>query len=317
MADPEQTPAATPYIPPSRRSDDMIEGALAKALQEEGIVPSPEATPTPAKTEAVPAEPKTEPQKSEEPALLKLAREKAAKRQAEQAAKPQNDLLAAFTPQEAERIAQARKAGDPVAALRALGFDHTQYTKALLNMKEEQPEEKAAPEPSSDVAALKAEVERLKQEREQERFQVTRSQTLGQMKTMLKDDSKFSYINALEALDGVEGVLLDYHRQFGDLPGSNFEESVKLAAEVYEARLRSGDVPLTKKQWERIQGLTTPASSAPVPTKAPESQPSAGTDTPRTLTNSNTTAPAAVKSVLKTRGERLAALSEGRLADLE
>lgn len=307
MADQAQTPAATPYVPPSMRSDD----ALAKAFQEEGLAPPP------APEAEKPAEAKPpEPPKSEEPALLRLAREKAAKRQAEQAAKPQNDLLSAFTPQEAERIAQARKAGDPVAALRALGFDHATYTKALLNMKEEAPVEKA-PEPSNDVAALKAEVERLKQEREQERFQSTRSQTLSQMKGFLKDDPKFTYTSALEAVEGVEGVLIEYHAKFGELPGANFEESVRLAAEVYESRLRSGEIPLTKKQWEKIQGLTAPASSVPVPAKAPESQPSAGTDIPRSLTNSNTTAPAAVKSVHKTREERLRAFMEGREADLE
>lgn len=309
MADSEQkTAAPTPYVPKSMVDPDT----LMKAFQEEGIVEKP------AEQQAsAPAEAKPPAEQSSEPRLLQIAREKAKARQAEQQAKPQNVALEVFTPQELERAAQARRSGDPVAALRALGFDHTQYTKALLNMKDEPAPEKAAePGVSPDVAALKAEVERLKQEREQERFQTTRSQALSSMKEVLKSDPKFSYINAIEAVEGVESVLVEFFNAHKTMPGDTLEESVKLAAEVYEARLRSGEIPLTKKQWEKIQGLTAQPSSAPVPAKAPESQPSPGTDVPRTLTNSNTSAPAAVKSVPKTRAELLQAFMEGRVDEI-
>lgn len=308
MADTEQKAAPTPYVAPS----DIDPEVLMKAFQEDGVVPEKPAEQQETTQEAAKKpEAAPSPAEQQEPALLRIAREKAKARQLEQANKPQNEALAVFSPQELERAAQARRAGDPVAALRALGFDHTQYTKALLNMKDEPEPQKDQPQVSPDVAALKAEVERLKQEREQERFQSTRAQMHVQMRDILKTDSKFTYVNALEAVEGVEQVLAEFFSAHGTMPGESLAESVKLAAEVYEAKLRSGEIPLTKKQWEKIQGLTAQPSSAPVPAKAPESQPSPGTGVPRTLTNSNTTAPAAVNHVPKSRAEILDMIARG------
>ena len=74
-------------------------------------------------------------------------------------------------------------------------------------------------------------------------------------------------------------------------------ESVSLAAEVYEARLRSGDVPLTKKQWGN-SGLDDPVFCSST-REGPRVTAFCRNGHPSTLTNSNTTAPAAVKSVLR------------------
>lgn len=304
MAETEQKTVVSEYVPPGRRTED----ALAEAFRAEGIAPADrqeisQESGTPAAS--VPEVKAAPPTADEEPRLLKIAREKAAKRQQEQASKPQNDLLSAFTPQEIERITQARRSGDPVSALRALGFDHTQYTKAVLNMKDEETP-KEQPQVSPDVASLKAEVERLRSEREQEKLQSSRQQMLGQMKTLLGSNPKFDHINKLEDYEGVEKELIAYYSQYGELPGANLEESVSLAAELYESKLKK-----EAARWSKV--LTGFKEGAPIaPSKAPESPPSPGTEATRTLTNSNTTAPAAVTSVSKSRAERLQAMLEGR-----
>lgn len=305
MAETEQkTEQRSEYVPPGRRTED----ALAEAFRAEGLVPAePKESEQESGKAAVAAAPEVKPPApaDDEPRLLKIAREKAAKRQQEQAAKPQQDLLSAFTPQEVERLAQARRSGDPVAALHALGFDHIQYTNKLLG-KQAEAQPKEEPQVNPDVASLKAEVERLKAEREAERVAQSRQQVLGQMKSLLSANPKFDHINKLEDYEGVEKELINYYSTYGELPGATLEESVSLAAELYESKLKK-----EAARWSKV--LTGFKEGAPMPaTKAPESPPSTGTEAPRTLTNSNTTAPAAVASISKSRAERLQAMLEGR-----
>jgi len=293
-----------PYVPPSQLSVED----LSKALAEDGVI---EAPPEPAKPAPPVAEKPAEPAKPSDdlPALVKIAKEREAFRKEVDAAKPYLDTLKNFTPQEAQRLAQARAAGNPVAALAALGFTHAQYTNALLGEKET-PSEAPAEKPSSDIDTLRQEIAALKAERENERIAAGRKEGLAKMREILKG-SKFEMVNKLEAVESVEGVIMDYIRQYGKPPGDTFEESVMLAAEVADQRLRQ-----EAEKWSKV--LTPAANPAPTaPAKAPESQPSSGTVVTRTLTNSNTSAPAAVKSVPKTREEVIQALIEGREAELE
>lgn len=307
MADTEKTEAPAEYLSPSQISPDV----LLKAFQEDGIVETP---PAPAPAAAKPAEPAPAappPPANEPPALLKIAQEKAELRRMQEAVKPYAEVAKGLTPQQLMQLSRAVTSGDPVGALSALGFSHAQYTQKLVGAEPVAKEE--APKSSDPVVeTLKQEVERLRAEREAEKMQVTRQQTLQQMQSALKDDPKFRYINGLGDYEGVERVLINYYQQAGSLPGATFEESVKLAAEMYEA-----DLQKQAERWSKVnQGLTPSASSAPVPPqRAPES-PSAGTVSPRTLTNSNTTAPAAVRPVPKSREEILAAIREGRDEDL-
>lgn len=304
MADTEQKTTPEPYRSPSQIAPDE----LMKAFQEEGIVEPP---PEPAKAAPPPAAKPETPAPAEPPALLKIAQQQAELRKLQEQVQPYAEVAKGLTPQQLMQLSRAVTSGDPVSALSALGFSHAQYTQKLVGA---EPVTKEEPQKPSDpvVETLKQEVERLKAERDAEKFQSTRQQSLQQMQSTLKDDPKFKYINGLGDYEGVERVLINYHQQTGSLPGATFEESVKLAAEMYEA-----DLQKQAERWNKVnQGLTPSASSAPVPPqRAPES-PSAGTVSPRTLTNSNTTAPAAVRTVPKSREELLAAIIEGRDEDL-
>lgn len=314
MADPEQKQTPAPSYTPASQIDPA---ELMKAFQDEGIVektaePAPVADKTGAEPAATPAPVAT--QKTEElPALLKIAKERDAFRKEVEPLKPYMEALKVLSPTEAQRLAQARQSGDPVAALAALGFTHQQYTQKLLSLPPT-PEEgvrEEKPEPMSEIQTIKQELAALKAEREQAQIQQSRAGLLAQMKNIVKDNPKFDLINKTEDVEGIERVLLQYHTQHGTLPGSTMEESVLLAAEMYESHLKK-----EADRWQKV--LTGFKESAPVSaTKAPEPPPSAGTVQTRTLTNANTTAPAAVRTVPKTRAEILAAIAEGRDADLE
>ena len=312
MADPEQKQTPAPYVAPSQ----VDPAELMKAFQEEGVVEKPAPAPAPAPTQTQKAEPPpaAPPAKTEDlPALLKIARERDAFRKEVEPLKPYVEALKVLSPTEAQRLAQARQSGDPVAALAALGFTHQQYTQKLLAMPPEDAKTEEPPKASPDLSelqTLKQEVAALKAEREQAQIQQSRAGLLAQMKTIVKDNPKFDLINKTEDVEGIERVLLQYHTQYGTLPGSTMEESVLLAAEMYEAQLKK-----EADRWQKV--LTGFKEGAPVnPAKAPESPPSAGTVQTRTLTNANTSAPAAVRTVPKTREEIIAAIIEGRDEDL-
>jgi hypothetical protein len=314
VADQNEQKTHTPFVPPSQVSP----AELMKAFQDDGVIePAKEAAPAVFSEKAVVSEKVAAPQPAEKsdeelPALVRLAREKDALRKERERAEPHLGLLKQFSPTEAQRLAAARANGDPVAALAALGFSHEQYTNKLLNLKDD--EAPAEPKkPASDVDALRQEIQALKAEREQERISGARTQMLGQMKTILKDSPKFDHINKLEDYEGVEKTLIQYHSQYGELPGATMEESVTLAAEMYESQLRK-----EAARWSKVLTGFKESASTPVQ-KAPESKPSAGTVPARTttLTNANTTAPAEVRTVPKTRAEIMAAIIEGRDDTLE
>lgn len=302
MADTEQKQPPPPYVPPSQ----VDPAELAKAFEAEGIVePKAEAAKPPPPVPDAPAKPAED---DGIPTLLKKAKERDAARKAAEAQKPKEEFLRAFTPQEAERLAQARLSGDPVAALQALGFTHQQYNARLAGIAQE-PEKAAEDDAPPVVKTLQQELAALKAEREREKVEATRREFLSRTQSLLKDDPKFSHINALGDFESIEAAVIDHHRRYGELPGDTLEESIKLAAEVVEYNL--------KQQAEKWKKVLTPSSTpAPVAAKAPESQPSAGTVATRTLTNANTTAPAAVRTVPKSREEVIAALVEGRDDDL-
>lgn len=307
MSDPEKKDAPAPYLAPSQ----LDPAVLAKALQEDGVVEAPPEPPTKveAKVEEKPPEPK--PAIAELPALARIAKERDAFRKEMEANKPHLEALRAIPPHTVSAIAKAIASGDPVSLLAAAGMTHAQYNARLLGAKEVEVEEKEAA-PSSgnkDIDLLKQELAALKQERDNEKLQVSRSQMLNQMKDILKDSPKFETINGLEDFEGVERVLIAYHNTHGSLPGETLKESVELAAELYEAQLKK-----EAERWSKV--LTKGQSPASVPSKAPES-PSSGTVASRTLTNANTSAPAVPRTVPKTRQEIIDALSSGNFADLE
>lgn len=305
MADTEQKTETTPYRPPSQMDANALAAEFDKQDTPQAAPPA-EAPKAEAKP-AVASEKAVSETKDEAPQLLKIAQERAAFRKEVEAVKPYMEAFKVFSPQEAQRLAQARSQNNPVAALTALGFTHSQYTQALLGQTPEKSEEapKAeAKEDTSDIAQLRAELQALKAERENEKTMSARQQALGQMKSLLSSDAKFKHVNGLENYEAVERVLIDYHSQHGTLPGATFEESIKLAAEVVEAQLAK-----EAEKWSKV--LTVSQTSAPLSgQKAPESKPSTGTVAPRTLTNAAVSAPSEVKSVPKSRQEFIQAFIE-------
>ena len=301
MADTEKPADAVPYRPPS--SIDPAE--LAAAFEKEGLVPAKPPPPVadPPK-DAPPADDGT-------PALLKLAKDKDAQRKLSEqkeldAAKPYMDALKVLSPVEAAALARAKQMGDPISALTALGFTHAQYTERLLGQKSDEPEkDDEKPAENAEVLTLKQRLEQLENERKNEQLQSQRALGLSKMKDILKGDAKYRLINEFQDVEGVERVILQYIQENGKPPGDTFEESVRLAAELYEYDL--------KQQAARWQKVLTPASEpAQTPAKeAPAQPPPTGNESPRTLTNASTSAPAAARpSSPKTRQELIAAFIE-------
>lgn len=323
MSDNQEKPAApaapVAYVPPSQISP----AELMKALQEDGVVTPPEqpeapkadATPVansePPKVEASPAVEAAP--KEDLPALLRIAKERDAFRKEMESAKPHLEALRAIPPHTVSAIAKAIASGDPVSLLSAAGMTHAQYNARLLGLAEQKEAPPAESKENSlppEVMTLRQELDALRQEREAEKYATARTQMLGQMREILsKDDARFSHINGLEDYEGVEKVLIDYHRENGTLPGATLEESVTLAAELYEANLKK-----EAARWQKV--LTKGVGSAPVSSKTPASS-SPGTVSARTLTNSNTSAPAPVKKLPKTRAEILDAIARGETDGLE
>lgn len=302
MADTEQKSNPPPqYIPPSQ----VDPASLAKAFEEAGIV---EAKPEAKAEAAKPPEQKTEAPVSDEPELLKRARDNAAKRKAAeeaelQTAKPYMDALRVLSPVEAQAVARAKQSGDPVAVLNALGFTHQQYTARVLGTKpEEKPADKAAP--VSELAALKREIEELKRERDGEKMSQTRSQYLNGIQSTLKDDTKFRLVNDTGDYEAVERVLIQHFNEYGKLPSDDFAENIRLAAEVVEFELKKEEA-----KWKKR--LTSSQTDAQAGDKKPPvtAQASAGSEH-RTLTNNNTSAPGAPPAVSTSREDFIRAFIE-------
>jgi hypothetical protein len=291
------------YVPPSQQSVEEIQKLFVDEPAGEQKSETPAATPAPT-TSAEPPKP-PEPAKDDLPALLKIAKEKDAVRKAKEEIAPHASMLKRFTPQQLQRLADAAASENPVAALAAMGFTHAQYNAAVAGLKKEQPAPESAPgAPPPEVLTLKQELEAIKAERENEKLQASRQQFLSHTEKLLKDDSKFSHLSALGEWQSVERVILQHIEETGSPPGETLDETIRLAAEVVEHRLKK-----EAERWQKVlTGFQKPASTPP--SKAPES-PQTGSETPRTLTNANTSAPAAVRAAPKTRAEILDMIARG------
>jgi hypothetical protein len=274
-----------------------------------GITPPPEEKPAEAgkpATEAVakppPATEVATSKTDDTPALVKIAKAKDALRKEREQVAPHLDMLKAFSPTEAQRMAQARAAGNPVALLAAAGFTHAQYNAAVAGLKDE-PEATEKPTGNPEYDSLKQELAAIKAERDNERIQSSRSQFLSHTEKLLKDDPKYAHLSSLGEWQSVEAVILAHIREHGEPPGATLDESIQLAAEQVEYNL--------KKEAERWSGVLTKLRPGAVVTqKAPES-PRPVPESPRTLTNAMSTAPAAARTAPKSREELLEAIARG------
>ena len=114
--------AKVDYVPPSQLGAE----ALMRALQEDGVIPTPEAPPAQetAPVEEAPKEAakiEVAPAKEELPALLRIAKERDAFRKEMESAKPHLEALKAIPSHTVSAIAKAIASGDPVSLLAAAG----------------------------------------------------------------------------------------------------------------------------------------------------------------------------------------------------
>src|SRR5574343_289502 len=181
----------------------------------------------------------------------------------------------------AKERAEARRQQEIQSALKE--YTPEQLANAVAILKGQQPQQtQQAPQNQSDVEVLRGELAQLKAFQ----AQVTREKTLAGIRETVSKDERFSHVKGLDAFDKVEGVLVEYYNKYGELPGSTFAESVAVAADIVEGRLKA-----EAEKWKKV--LTSQNTVNSVPTKAPE-PPSVPKETPGqvTLTNQATSSPA-------------------------
>jgi hypothetical protein len=277
----------------------------AQAQAPVAVVSPPKAEATPAPVPApVPEAPKAE----EEPMLARMAKREAALRQERQQVEPYIQALKVLPPDRVQALTKALSSRDPVSALAAMGFTHAEYANRMLG--DTSPPKPKTPEQASKTELppeIRGEIEELKAFKAQyqaEQARIQQTQLVDQIGKLVKSNPKFNYLTKLEAFGDVLGIINRYHAETQRLPGDTFEESVLMAAELAEKQLQQ-----QAERWGKV--LTPPAQPASVVTevaKAPESPPSAGSEVPRTLTNSMASQPAPVQPAPKTRDEAIAAL---------
>lgn len=287
--------------------------AIAKEMP---AAEAPAAAPPPPAAPASP--PAAEPETAEKPAAAapeeklgagtpfekgfeQLTKRTHALRLREEAVKPLEALGKAVNPMQAQALARALVSGDPMAAMTALGFSYADIAARVAGAPaktEEKPEEKkpeaAAREEDPELVAIKAHY------RAQAAAQQEAAILDGIKSTIMGAADKFKTVAGLEDFKGVQRVIDEMwvgshpDPRFRSLPSENAVENIAIAAEEYERRLSSGEVQLTKKQWEKLQSLTAPPSSGSTPAEATRERPgTAQVSAAKTLTNKVSAPPAA------------------------
>lgn len=296
---PVTTPAPTTTNTPApvQSSAERMAAALAEVAAPAATVDTP-TTPVVAQET-----PKSEPQMT---TLERVAREKSALRAEQEKMKPFMEAAKTLTPDTIATINKARAAGNPITALQALGFSPQQVIQHLQAASAPKPEAKSEektlqlpPEIEAKLAKLDT-MEKFMVEQQARTAQDQEKQIMEGVRSSLTDD--FRLVKAMGAEAQVMKVIELFHAEHGTLPGEDFTSSVRMAAEEVEKQLSK-----EADRWKRVLTM-----SEPQPTVAPEvtgEQTSRGqVVTGKTLTNSNTGAPAPVQQKPQTREERIAAL---------
>lgn len=255
------------------------------------------------KTEAPQAEEKLGVGTPFEKGFEQLTKRTHALRLREEAVKPLETLGKAVSPVQAQALARALASGDPMAAMTALGFSYADIAARVAGAPAKTPE-KPAEEPEAqpearnedpELAAIKAHF------RTQQQVQQKAAILDGIKSVVTGAAEKFKTVAGLEDFDGVRNIIDEMwvashpDPKLRTLPSDNALENIAIAAEEYERRLTSGEVPLTKKQWEKLQNLTKGTSSVSTPSEATRDRPGhAPVSAAKTLTNRTAAPPAAV-----------------------
>lgn len=325
MADTEKTEGLTAAPAPFRSPSQIDPAELAKAFAEDGVITPEKAaevaqTQSPAKTEEKPASAAAVKTEEKPKTLLDLARDRDAKRKAEEsknldAARPVLELAKDFDPNRLASMVRAAKQGDMVGLLAAAGGTHSQYTSQLLGAKDPAAKPAEQAKEPSETETLKERIARLEAERTETQIAQGRREYLGLIDSQIKDKPEFKALNATEgASEMIERHLISFWKENGEKwpEGVSGDDLIVLAARDVEKQV-ADDLAAQEKRIAKYKGLTgAPASGAVAPQKkAPAESPSPGNDSPRTLTNDNTTAPAAVRPAPKSREAVLEAIIKG------
>lgn len=178
---------------------------------------------------------------------------------------------------ELDALRRARVAKDPISALSALGFNASDLAQHFSA----NPPQQIQPEPELPPS-LQQRLARL----EQFEFQQQQNQIFSQLKSNIAPE-KYPYISNLGEHQAVMKAINDFHQSTGRLPGSNFQETVNMAAEYVESQLKA-----QAQKFLKVNGVLTnippPVNNNPVASSEQQS----GQGSPgKTLTN-RTSAPA-------------------------
>lgn len=305
MVDPQPVVAETPAVaaPPAVETtrEQRFQEAFEAALKEEGVVaPTPEpakAAPPPVPPEVKPEAPKTE----EVPALVKIARQQAELRKEREQVEPYMKALSVIPADRVRVLTAALERRDPIAAMEAIGFTRAEYNNKLLDMPPEDLGKTPQPPPTKSADPEMEELRAFKRTYEAEQVKKQNEQLTEGVARVVKANPKFKLISAHDAFSEVLGILGQFAQENKRMPGDTFEESVAIAAEFVEKRYEA-----QAERWKKV--LTPETQPTTVPEKKAPEKPSPGPETPRTLTNSNTSAPAAVRPAPTSREEIIAAL---------
>lgn len=224
-----------------------------------------------------------------EKGFSQLATKQAEFRREKDAAKHGLALAKVVNPVQAAALEKAMATGDGLAAINALGFSYADIASRVVGAPpekkvEEKPAEGVKPEVNEDP-----EIKELKEERRQRKLAEQNSMIVNGIKGVVTSGGeKFKTIAALEDFEGVRSVIDGLWDQEAKsfVGGISGVEAIQVAAEEYERRLASGEVPLTKKQWEKLQNLTPGAAAGSTGSEATRERPgNAPVSSAKTLTN--------------------------------
>lgn len=238
-------------------------------------VAPPPAQVEPVKEAAQPEQPKADEQPKEpvpvtghesiDKSFKKLAAEKAALRQREQALEQFEQSFRAFGDSgRMQAVAKALASGDPLSLLAAAGMNYQQLVTQLRSGETPKREAPQADEEPVAVKQLREEVEALKAMQTTKVVEEQRKGLIQRMRSekgLIPEDC--THIRGLEAEEEVIDALESFYRQTaaadpngrGRLPAETVEESIAMAARVVEANL--------KAQAEKFKKVLTPAQPAP------------------------------------------------------
>ncbi len=201
-----------------------------------------------------------------------------------------------------KELAAAKKSGSAMAVLAAAGISWKDAAREVLEGGAGPAAKITKEEP---VDPRDARIAALEQESANAKANAMRQKVTGDIDTMVKGNPKFKHIEKMEGTSQVITFIEEYHRQTGELPGSNLAESLEIAAEAVEVHLKK-EADRWAKVLQGFGGTATPDVKAAVPAAEATSQQA------KTLTNTTgsgpKTAPVASKKPKSPEEYRQAAL---------